>query len=375
MLLVSRLGGAATPCAHSLNLAEMNSAWAYVLGQEVQANTTRGAATRGAATRIAILPFSPVLSYSEVPGYFPYLFPILLADYWPPNGPVRAADWRLVAQVMSRLGMRPGQAVSDAQAVQIGTELGVTAVIYGSFDLYQDRVKAYARYADVRARQIPPGVSVTIASALDASFLLELGKVVQGANRAFGHVSVDKARYEALTHAARRFEAVRDYIQGVLQTSVYDANSLSVANVWLKNAVAKDYRFHQVYRELARVSYMLATISKQRLIDPNADYKAADEWAAQAQKHGAAAQPLAWLARYREAKLNFALGMNALARKHYPAAITHFESVRAFMPEDGLNHYYLSLAYRAGGRAELSSAPLATALRVNPCFQYAGITF
>lgn len=354
----------AAACAGTLQFGAMNSELAKALYQDIQ----------GAKTSVAVLPFFPVLAHSQVPPYLPYAFPILLADYWPASTGIKIADWRLTNQVLRNLLGGTRSAVSDAKALDIGEQLRVQYLISGSFDLYQNRIKVYVRYYDVQKKTLIQKANLTVAANLDAAFFRLMGEIAQGASKAFPKMSIDRSVYQTLIQSSARYEALKDFLQGVVATGVYDPDALSVAKVWLKNAIGKDYKFHQAYRELARVHYMAAEIAKQRLIDPSSEYMQAEKYLNQAVQYaGATVRPQDTLARYGQAKVEFAIGLSAFNRSDFAKARTSFEKVRQLTPEDGLNHYYLALAYQSLNTVTLAHEPMAIAIQMNPCFKTAGI--
>lgn len=358
---------AVSNCATALDLSALNSEWARASYQDLQA----------APVSIAVLPFSPVMLHKEVPPYFPYVFPVLLGDYWPPSSPVRAADWRLTLQALRHLSVASvssGSTFDNTKVIEVGEQLKVKYLIAGSFDLYQNRIKVFVRYYDIAKKQLVSSANLTLASNVDVAFLLLIGQIAQGASQAFPRVSVDRTLYQALTHSFSKFDVLKDYMQGVSAGSIYDPNGLSVAKVWLKNAIGKDYRFFQAYRELARVHYMSAQIAKQQLLDPSSEYLEADHYLNQASQYAVvAAHPQDWLNRFIEGKVNSTLGMNFFKKSDFAKARLYFEQARAFTPEDGLNQYYLALTYQSLGLDALAKQPWAVANQINPCFKNAGI--
>lgn len=352
-------------CTATLRVSAMNGGLSKSLYQD--------AAT--SQVTMAILPFAPVnASYTAIPAYFPYAFPILLADYWPPGSAVHVVDWRLTSQVMKSLSVPISEASQMSKSIQVGEELKARYVVAGSFDYYGGRVKAYVRFYDVLQKTLIDKANLTVESNLDASFLILMGEIVKGAGKAFPKVSASKTLQSELPQSVRRYNALADYLEGVVHTSAYDASHLSVAKVWLKSAIGKDYKFFQAYRELARAHYMLALLGKEQMINSSAEYLDADRELEDAKKYApAGAKPQDFLSRYAKGQVQFASGVNLFQRGLFPEAVTALETVRTVLPEDGLSQYYLSLAYQSMGRNDLAQAPWAAANEINPCFNKAKI--
>lgn len=353
-------------CNASLNTQAMTELWLN--------DAARTVATRRPS--VAILPFAPVLSHSEVPPSLPYAFPILLGDYWPATGTRAISDWRLTSHVMRQLGFTTLQAFDDQTALAVGERLQVSYVISGAFDLYQDHIRVYVRFYDVAAKRRLNPAGLALRAQLDASFPAMIGDIALGSTRVIPQLGVDQASVKALRYSTARFDAIRDYVEGVTHTSVYDAGELSVAKVWLKNAIGKDYRFHQAYRELARANLMLALMTKERLMQPGPESFEADRALQDADLHarGTPLRPREQLMRYITSRNDFALGVTAFNRGDLTRAIPLFQNVQMMLPEDGLNQHYLGLALRRantsvnGAQAE---AAFRAARAVNPCFSQA----